>query len=289
MKPFTSWSRQEAGRGKCPKRFYLGYLEPSGLTHQFRKLKSVRELGGHLVHESLAEVIRGIADGKRISDYPDAGERALEHFDRIVSESAALPPWTIVKNLQVAELHNGAASPDEIAHWREIIPLCVANGLRVMHSFSLRSDAGERRMEAERKIRFQKASREHRCVIDVLIRDGKNLTIIDWKCHQITNTDIAQVRFYQDFLSTSENIPASRLHGFAVDLRREEIIEVPYRPHQLLGDSKPNSAPRLFDPARNPYPARPSEENCARCPFAAVCSESVIRPPQSICLLGGTP
>jgi len=57
MKPLTSWTRQVSAQDKCPKRFFLRYIETSGIGRRFHRLKSVRELGGHVVHVALAEVV----------------------------------------------------------------------------------------------------------------------------------------------------------------------------------------------------------------------------------------
>ncbi len=173
MKPLTSWTRQVSAQNKCPKRFFLRYLEPSGIGRRFHRLKSIRELGGHVVHFALAKVVRSVANGDRVSDHPDAGKTALEEFNRIVAASASSPPWRLLYECQLAEFHNGQAADDEIAHWREIIPLCVENGLRVMQTMDFRSDAGKRKMLAEQEFRFLRSGREHRCVMDVLVHDGR--------------------------------------------------------------------------------------------------------------------
>lgn len=285
MKPLASWTRQISAQDRCPKRFYLRYLEPSGIALRFRRLKSVRELGGHVVHATLAKVVKAVANGDRVSDQHGAMEGALKEFNRILAASASLPPWTLLHECQVAEFHNGRHPKEEIAHWREIIPVCVENGLRVMHTLGFRSDAGERSMRAEEEIHFQKTGREHRCVIDVLVRDGKDRTVVDWKCHSISNTDVRQVHFYQDYLAKAEHVPHSRLHGFAIDLLREEIMPAHFRPYDVM-PKRPTRALSALTKSTDPYPARPSLENCARCPFAAVCANSKVKPEQSIQLLG---
>lgn len=285
MKPLTSWTRQSSSRDKCPKRFFLRYLEPTGIATRFHGLKSVRELGGHVVHVELARIVKALANGDRISDHQDGGLAALESFNHVVGKSAALPAWTLAKECQVAEFHNGQNPIEEIEYWREIIPVCIENGLRVMHTLGLRSDAGERSMLAEEEIRFQRSGRAHRCVIDVLVRDKRDRTVIDWKCHSITNADVQQVRFYQDYIAKAEQIPYSRLYGFAVDLLREEIMPAHFRPH----DPPPNNRhpSRLIVPERtaNPYASRSSLENCSRCPFAAICADSAVKPTRPVSLL----
>lgn len=262
----------------------MRYLDSSGIGRRFHRLKSVRELGGHVVHSTLAKVVRAVANGDRISDHPDAGKIALREFDRIATASAALPPWKLLHECQIAELHNGQTADDEISHWREIIPLCVKNGRRVMYMMDFRTDAGERRMLAEQEFRFLKSEREHRGIIDVLLHDGKNRTVIDWKCHSISNTDVRQVHFYQDHLSRAEGVPYSRLYGFVVDLLREEIMPAHFRPLNVILERPVRllSAPRA---SSDPYPARASLANCGRCPFAAICADSAIRPTTSLPLL----
>ncbi len=285
MKPLTSWTRQVSAHDKCPKRFYLRYLEPSGISQRFNCLRSVRELGGHVVHAVLATVVRAVANGDRVGDHPYSGQRALEEFDRIVADSGSLPPWKLLHECQVAELHNGQLAQEEIAHWREIIPLCVENGLRVMQTLGFRSDAGERKMLAEQGFRFKTSERVHRGIIDVLLRDGKNWTVYDWKCHSISNTDVRQVHFYQDYLAKAEGVPHSRLHGFAVDLLREEIMPVHFRPHDHPTQIRHRVRLHVPEKSANPFGARATLENCSRCPFAAVCAESAVKPPHAIQIL----
>lgn len=281
MKPATSWSRQEAARQKCPKRFRLTYLDPSGVAAPYRRLKSIRQLGGYFVHDALAKVVFDIANGGHISDHGNAGDTALREFDRIVELSQKTPAWTIGHPVQVAEIHNGLDPVSEIEHWRTLIPRCVENGIRAMCTLGLRSNAGDYALQAEQEVRFLKDGREHRCVIDVLVSEGKNRVILDWKCHEITNSDVQQVRFYQNYVSQAEQIPISRMHGFAVDLLREDIMPVSYQP--LVMRPKPlfSRQPSIFGKVTDPYPARPSHENCGRCPFAVVCGDSAIRPPAS--------
>lgn len=281
MKPATSWSQQEAARQKCPKRFYLNYLDPSGVAAPYRRLKSVRQLGGHVVHDVLAKVVLDVANGGHISDRQHADLTALQEFDRIVERSQKSSAWTIGHPVQVAEFHNGQDPSSEIEHWRTLIPRCVENGMRAMYTLGLRSNAGDYSLQAEQEIRFHKDGREHRCVIDVLVCDGKNRVIIDWKCHEPTNSDLQQVRFYQNYVSKAEQIPVSRMYGFVVDLVREDIMPVSYQLPVMRSKPLFSRKPSIFGKVKDPYPARPSQENCARCPFAAICGDSAIRPPAS--------
>ncbi|MFZ4774040.1 MAG: PD-(D/E)XK nuclease family protein [Terrimicrobiaceae bacterium] len=290
MKPATSWTKQEAARQKCAKRFFLTYLDTTGVGAAYKSLKSTRELGGYAIHGVLADIIRAVAEGGRISDHPKAGAIALSRFEQVVQISLGVTPWERIYGLQVAEIHNGIDAREEIDHWREIIPRCIENGLRVMSSLGLRSNSSDYRLLAETEVRFEKTGRERRCVIDLLIEDGKNRMVVDWKCHGITNSDLSQVRLYQEYIAKSQAVPFSRLHGLAVDLIREETIEAHYRPLDRLLSHRPSPGKPTAsrEDARESYPAHPSCENCARCPFAAVCADSVVRPPFPInAFMGG--
>jgi hypothetical protein len=44
----------------------------------------------------------------------------------------------------------------------------------------------------------------------------------------------------------------------------------------LLNPPRPESVLVTLARAQNPYPAKPSAENCARCPFTAICRDSVL-------------
>lgn len=290
MKMATSWSRQESARARCPKRYFLNYLAPAGLVGGFRQLKSIRELGGALIHESLRDIVRAVADGASIFDDPNAAQRALTRFDELVDLAKALPPWSSSDHARIAEFHNGVVVDDEISHWRELIPRCVDNGRRVMTSLNLRPDAGHCSLEAEREISFLKRGREHRGIIDLLATEGRNVLVVEWKSHAITNTDLAQVRHYQEFLINAGETTHSRVHGIAVDLIREEIVRADYRPFDdlvsgRLGSRRPSIIGTTVE--RDPYPARPSAENCGRCQFAAICADSAVRPDRAIDWKGG--
>jgi len=279
MKLSTSWTRQEAGRDKCPKRYYLAYLDPSNIGADYRSIKSVRELGGHLIHSALARIVRRVADGGRLADEEGEAESTLTRFDEIVAACRNLPVGARIGGLQIAELFNGMDPVEEISYWRELIPIAVGNGVRAMYTLDFRSDSGNRTTQAEKEIQYSKHGRDHRGVIDVLMRDGKNHIVIDWKCHCITPTDLRQVEFYQDFLMKADQIPESRLFGFAVDLRREEIVRADFRPtSRRLNARIPSRSLITSAKNRDPYPARPSQENCCRCAFASICEHSEFRP-----------
>ncbi len=279
MELSTSWTRQEAARDKCPKRYYLAYLDPTQIGAAYLSLKSVRELGGHLIHSALARIVRRVADGGRLADEEGVAESTLTRFDEIVAACRHLPAGIRTGGLQIAELFNGMDPVEEIDYWRELIPIAIGNGIRSMYTLDFRSDASNRTTQAEKEIRYSRHAREHRGVIDVLIRDGKNHVVIDWKCHCISPTDLRQVEFYQDFLMKADQIPESRLFGFAVDLRREEIVRADFRPTSRRLNARLPSRP-LISSAKNrePYPARPSLENCTRCAFASVCEHSELKP-----------
>lgn len=279
MKHSTSWTHQQTA-ARCGKRFYFTYLDASGISAPWRSLKSVRELGGHFVHRALARMVKGIARGSGLPELDHVAREALDGFEEVVSVSQQAGPWQRCGGLQVGELHNGLAPAEEIDHWRTLIPRCIEKGRRVILYLGLRPDTSERSTTAESEINFRKNGQEHRGVLDVLIRDRHSTLVIDWKCHAITNVDLAQVRHYQEYLCRERGIPFSHLHGLAVDLIREEIMEVPYRPLERI--LKPRRVHTSTRPRKTGYIARPSRENCGRCPFAVICEDSMVRPERPV-------
>lgn len=274
MKMSTSFSRQEASRQKCPKRFFFTYIDDSGAAVPYRRVKSIREVGGIVVHQEIAKICNGVGDGARVSDFANAHEHALRRFEKVITDARL----STEAEFRIAEFENGLDLKDEIDHWRTIVPLCVANARRVMLSLDLRSNSAHSTIIAEREISFKNHGRQHRGIIDLMIRTRESTLVVDWKCHAIENTDLRQVQHYQRYLHEAEGVPTSRLSGIAVDLIREELVESHYRPEQRL-INRPRQRSILLElaPDKDPYPARPSEENCGRCAYTAICRDSVIR------------
>ncbi len=82
MKPPTSWTSQETLR-KCPRRFKYRYNsdDPTGHLEALRKLMSIRELAGLVIHMEMAKVVRRISTGERISDQDQAQPRPCSNLD----------------------------------------------------------------------------------------------------------------------------------------------------------------------------------------------------------------
>jgi len=284
MKSPTSWTRQQASDSYCPKRFYFRYLSKNNeIAASLLRLMSARELGGHLIHQALAGIVTRVASGAHISDESGVIADTLQRFEEIVEASCAAGSGKLTGDLQLVEPYNGAIVEEDISHWKEVIPVCVENGIRTLIHFGVRSNTENYRVEAERRIRFQHQGREHTCVIDLLISEPKRTVVLDYKCHAIQNRDLQQVLLYQSYLAKACGVPASRLYGFCVDLLREEILEKHYRPYDQIskaGYSAPSDpiARKGINQSRDPYAPRPSLENCQACPFTSICSESMVTP-----------
>lgn len=286
MKSSTSFSREQNAKLSCPRRFKFRYLDedPDGRLAAFRKLMSVRELGGHVVHMALAGMVKRVAAGSRVSEEFFIIDEAVKSFKSIVANSLACEPGKLLGTLQLAETHNSVDATDDIKHWLDIIPVCVENGLRVALQFGLHSDSSDYRLEAEKRGRLWKNGREHRFVVDVLISQPHAVQVIDWKCHSIRDEDLHQVSTYQQYLIEKENVPNSKVYGFAVDLLRERVHEWHYRPIERLRTKRfsMRSTLGISAPAqRNDYAPHPSAAACSICPFAAICDYAALPPPSS--------
>jgi len=291
VKPSTSFTQQQTML-HCPRRFFYRYKadrnsDLAGLTN----LMSVRELGGHAIHSVLANAVRRIAGGDRISDQTDVIREALGLFNFAVRQSAAVRPGILTGELQLAETFNGQNCAESIAHWRDIIPVAMENGIRMMHYFSFRTDRDGYRLEAEKRATYRHRGREHHFVMDVIISDA-NTTVIDWKTHEISEKDKGQVKTYQRFLLRTRNLSPTRLYGFAVDLLRGREEACHYRPiDDAFGPRGGHTPGGIYRPVisilptgpqteTDHYPAKPSAEGCGICPFASICPASFLTPPQ---------
>lgn len=278
----SSWTQQQTARLKCPKRYFFRYLDPERAGEPYQQLYSVRELGGVLIHETLAGVVRRVADGGRVSDEDDVAEEAKRQFLEIVARSLATPPGELTGERQLAETFNGIIPEDDIRHWKDYIPECIANGLRLMITLGFRSNSRNYMLEAERRYSFTRNGKTYRGVIDVYIEDDRNLIIIDWKTHEITNTDLRQLDHYIRHIERREGIPASRITGIAVDLAREKPIPRRLKPSGVFigaRDQYGKSGSSQDPPEKaDPHPSKPSAAACGICPFAAICKDSAISP-----------
>src|SRR5690606_2889855 len=123
-------------------------------------------------------------------------------------------------------------------HWKDYIPECIRNGLRLMITLGFRSNSENYTLEAERRYSFSGNGKTYRGVMDVYIQDDRDRIIIDWKTHEITNTDLQQLRHYIRHVERTEGIPASRITGIAVDLAREKPIPLRLKPEGVFIDAR---------------------------------------------------
>jgi PD-(D/E)XK nuclease superfamily len=279
----TSFTKQETML-RCPRRFYFRYLADCERSKSLRRLMAVRELGGHCIHLTLANMVRRIANGERVSDQTNGVESALELFNSVVEESINLRPGVLTSGMQLAESFNDTPCAEDIRDWRELIPLAIQNGVRLMSYFNLRSNKTGYQLEAEQRAEHRYKGRTRRFVIDVLIRDDQTgVTVIDWKTHSISVTDLRQVEMYQHWLLDAGRARPTRIFGFAVDLVNEQVVEAPYRViDQVYAASRTfslrsASTATVCNTITDPYPAKPSLTACGICPFATLCPSSALK------------
>jgi hypothetical protein len=273
---------------RCPKRYFYRYIyRPDSAEEQAehsrrRQLYGLRELAGHLVHRTLAEMVEAIADGDFSWNAGKAGQACLDGFMEIVAKSLALEPGEWEGGLQLAETFNGLkgdAIAEEVKFWRDSIPTMIENGFRVALHLGIRQRAPDYSVEAEKRVVWQRNGGAVPLVLDVLTQSQYRVLCIDWKCHAIDNTDVAQVRSYLQYLHQGKGIPDSRLYGFAVDLRREEFVSIDYKRPGLHTSTLATSLAALgilSAPPKDPHPARPHPDLCTRCPYAAICPDNTI-------------
>jgi hypothetical protein len=152
--------------------------------------------------------------------------------------------------------------------------------------FDIRSNRDGYNVEAEQRVTFHRDGRTHHLVMDVVIYErGVGTSVIDWKTHNIFETDLRQVEYYQRHLVQVRNIPPTRIFGFAADLLHESVEERHYRKldttYAASRISGHRSVLRMASPNPTPqdrYPARVSVEACGICPFLSVCSDSPYSP-----------
>ena len=283
MKSPTSFTRQETML-RCPRRFYFRYLADCERSKSLRRLMAVRELGGHCIHLTLANMVRRIANGDRVSDQTNGVESALGLFNSVVEESIILRPGVLSNGLQLAESFNDTPCAEDIRDWRELIPLAIQNGVRLMSYFNLRSCKTGYQLAAEQRAEHRYKGRTRRFVIDVLIRDDETgVTVIDWKTHSISANDLKQIEMYQHWLLDAGRARPTRIFGFAVDLVNEQVVEAPYRVIDQVYAASRTFSLRSASAATNcntvtdPYPAKPSLTACGICPFSTLCPSSALK------------
>jgi len=276
----SSWTQQQTAKLKCPKRYFFRYLDPAEAGKPFKQLYSVRELGGLLIHEALAGVVRRVADGGRVSDEEGVVEETRRQFLEIVARSLATPPGELTGERQLAETFNGVIPEDDIRHWRDYIPECIRNGIRLMITLRFRSDSEKYTLEAERRYSLSRNGKSYRGVMDVYIQDDRDRIIIDWKTHEITSTDLQQLSHYIRHVERTEGIPASRITGIAVDLAREKTVPLRLKPEGVFIGARDKYG--KSDPPKEPpedtdrHPSKPSIAACGICPFTAICKDSAV-------------
>jgi hypothetical protein len=291
MKFFNPTSRKVFK--KCPKRFSYRYIERALAEEldghcQRHSLYGVRELGGHVVHKTLAEMVRSIADGDHSWNFKAAGAKCVEEFKLIVAKSFATEPgeWILDSEEQLAETFNGVSPEDikdDVNHWIDSIPTMIENGHGAAHELHLGHETSTHRLEAEKHVHWNRKGHPNHLIMDVVSRtvNGRSddhIVVADFKSHGIGDEDIHQIRWYLRYFHEVEGIPPWKLHGFAVPLTRgkpEEVNFDPYRhivdPVRPRGFTIPNSGP-----PRDRYPAKPHPELCISCPYASMCPDAAM-------------
>ena len=285
MKASTSFTKQQVML-QCPRRFFYRYLDGSAHAQALKNLISVRELGGHCIHSTLAQMVRRIANGERISDQTRGVEDGLRIFDEVVQQSRLLRPGVLSGGMQLAEAYNGVEYAGQVRDWRELIAIAMTNGFRFMSYFDLHSNKSGYQLEAEQKVVYSHRGRTRHLVIDVLIRDATGTSVIDWKTHSITETDLHQISLYQNYLLDAGLAHPTRIFGFAVDLLNERVVEHHYRKiEHTLASARRVTLANLSGPARVPgegasasYAPKPSAAACSICSFATLCPSSALLP-----------
>jgi CRISPR/Cas system-associated exonuclease Cas4 (RecB family) len=269
---------------RCPQRFYYRYQHKSvspteQAEHSQRgQLYGLRELAGYFVHKTLAEMTTAIAGGSRW-DYDLAGRQCRNLFTATVAKSMALEPGQWANELQVAETFNGLTPlqiKDEVNFWVDSIPPMIENGFRAAHSIGIGHRNSERSVESEKRLIWPQPHprRDVVIVMDVLMRSKYQTTVVDYKCHAIDNADVAQLRFYLEYLHRREGVCPTKLVGFAVDLRREQVVPVKYQPYKERSSSPMRSSVQIglgSSSDKEEHPARPHPDLCMRCPYATIC------------------
>lgn len=281
--PSTSFTKQQEML-RCPRRFYYRYLDNSPRAQSLKKLMSVRELGGHCIHSILAGMVRRIANGDRVSDQTTGVRDALMAFDNVVQRSICLRPGVLSGQMQLAESHNGLSCEEQTRDWREIIPIAVTNGIRMMDHFDLRTDHDGYRLEAEQEFIYLHRGRKRHLVIDVLINDRvRGTSILDFKTHKIADRDLDQLSLYQQALLELGRAHPTRIFGFAIDLLHERIVEHHYHKvrstwaQAAIGTARPGKVSlTISDGLPCAYTPKPNVAACSICPFAAMCPASAL-------------
>jgi len=290
MKFLNPTARKEYLR--CPRRFYFRYIHEPGTPDkesaykQRRELYGIRELGGHLIHREVAAMVRSMAASDHSWNYKTVAEACVREFRLIVAKSLATEPGVLMEGLQLAETFNGISPKelsDDVDHWTTLIPVAIENAFRVAHQLQIKNESSGYSIETEKEVFWMKGDRTYRYIFDVLIRSQYQTICIDWKSHRIDNDDIYQVRKYLNHLHHRMGVPASQLYGFAVDLSHEQILEIPFQPHNL-----DRYRPPLVQTARgqsaatskkdDSYPPNPHADLCLRCPYASLCVDSLASP-----------
>ena len=280
---------------KCPKRFCYRYIKPD-LAEKFdghdkrHCLYGVRELGGHVVHKTLARMVRSIAAGDHSWNFKTAGASCVEEFKLIVAKSLSTEPgeWIQDSEEQLAETFNGIRPEDikdDVNHWIDSIPTMIENGYGAAHELNLGHETSTHRLESEKHVLWHRNGHPNHLTMDVVSRtmNGRSddhVVVVDWKARALSDDDEAfqQIRWYLRYFYEVEGIPARKLHGFAVPLTRGTPKEVAFDPHwNIVSPPRPRGLTIPCSvPPRDRYPAKPHPELCNSCPYASMCSDALL-------------
>jgi hypothetical protein len=196
-----------------------------------------------------------------------------------VALSLATEPGLFLGDVQLAETFNGCSGTslaESLQFWIDSIPTMVENGVRVAIGMELTANSSTRKTTTEQAISWSNDHGDFRGVLDVLYKCPSYVKIIDWKCHSIDDEDIRQVKSYLKAYHYKEHVPADRLYGFAVDLRRQEVIRVSFNPYQVQtrGTASLSRPMKNAVKASDEFAATSHAELCSACPYRSLCPDA---------------
>ncbi len=278
----------------CQRQYYYHYYGSWGgwysdadaqtqLLYRLKKMTTVPQLVGTVVHEAIHQVVRALQLGRRV--FPSAVETYAQNlFDQHLGDSEQ-QYWRHAPSKYThlfEHYYNEPISETARVNAANRIATSLETFFASEAYATLQSVRAEHYLGIEDLTSFTLAKTKIWVVLDVAVRRGKSVSVFDWKTGREREADRRQLAVYalyaisqwgvalsdlllQDMYLHTNTARTVALSSDDLDQTRAFVVEDIQKMRALLDDPDQNTA------SQDAFPMTSNTHLCATCPFKAVC------------------
>lgn len=278
----------------CKRQYYFNYYGSWGgweqdadahaqLLYRLKKMTTVPQLIGTVVHEAIKQVLKALQVGRGVS--PQAVETYAQNlFDQHLRDSEQ-QHWRRAPSRYTNLFEHYYGEPLSAAARMQAVKRVTASLQTFFASdayATLQSVLPEHYLSIEELADFALGETKIWVVLDVAIRYGKSVLIFDWKTGRERESDRHQLAVYALYAASQWGIALSDLHLRDVYLQTNTASSVHLSPDDLaqtrifVDESIQKMRALLDDPDQNTasqdaFPMTSHTHQCTTCAFKAAC------------------